>query len=172
MSRVAADLPAAAVVPLAALDAQQVDALLATYGAKLVRVPAGMPIPGSYWGEAEAGLIGNAVYVRGDTPAHSFLHELCHYICMDDARRAGLARDAGGSDEEECGVCYLQALLAEQLAGFDARRCLRDMDEWGYSFREGSARAWFDGDGVHARAWLLAHGLIDAAGQPTLRLRH
>jgi hypothetical protein len=68
-------------------------------------------------------------------------------------------------------VCYLQVLLAERLDGFGSQRCLRDMDAWGYTFREGSARAWFDGDGAQAREWLLDHGLVDSAGQPTLRLR-
>jgi hypothetical protein len=171
MSAVTARLPAESVVLLAELDPQEVRELLAAYGAELVRVAAGVAIPGSYWGDAEAGLVGNAVYVRADTPAHSFLHELCHYICMDAARRATLATDAGGNDDEECGVCYLQVLLAERCRGFGAARCLADMDAWGYSFREGRARAWFDGDGAHARGWLLAHGLIDAAGRPALRLR-
>ena len=32
--------------------------------------------PGSYWGDSEAGLRGNALYVRADTPLHSLLHEL------------------------------------------------------------------------------------------------
>ena len=171
MSVAAARLPAESVVLLADLDPREVSELLAAYGAALVRVPAEADIPGSYWGDAEAGLIGNAVYVRADTPAHSFLHELGHYICMDVARRAALATDAGGTDDEECAVCYLQVLLAERLRGFGAARCLADMNAWGYSFREGLSRAWFDGDGVHARAWLKAHGLIDAAGRPTLRLR-
>jgi len=166
----AARLPAESVLLLADLDPREVSELLVAYGAELVRV-AEADIPGSYWGDAEAGLIGNAVYVRADTPAHSFLHELAHYICMDAARRAALATDAGGTDDEECGVCYLQVLLAERLRGFGAARCLADMNAWGYSFREGSACAWLDGDGVHARAWLTAHGLIDAAGRPTWRLR-
>jgi hypothetical protein len=90
---------------------------------------------------------------------------------MDDARRAALAKDAGGTDDEECGVCYLQVLLAERLDGFGATQCLHDMDAWGYTFREGSARAWFDGDGAQAREWLLDHGLVGPAGRPTLRLR-
>ncbi len=171
MSAVAARSPIAAVVLLAELDSAQVDALLVAYGARLERVPADVDIPGSYWRDTEAGLIGNTVYVRPDTPAHSFLHELCHYVCMDDARRAALATDAGGTDEEECGVCYLQVLLAQRLDGFGAELCLRDMDAWGYTFREGSARAWFDGDGAQAREWVVAHGLIDSAGHPTLRLR-
>jgi hypothetical protein len=170
----AANAPAAAattVVALAALDGREVLTLLQRYGATLVEVASGEPIPGSYWGEAEAGLVGNVVYVRADTPAHSFLHELCHYICMDAARRARLATDAGGDDDEESGVCYLQVLLAERLTGFGSARCLADMDAWGYSFREGSATAWFDGDGAHAREWLAAHALVDEGGAPTGRVR-
>jgi hypothetical protein len=162
---------AAAVVALADLDRREVVELLARYGARLVELAPHEAIPGSYWGDREAGLIGDAVYVRADTPVHSLLHELCHYICMDDERRAALETDAGGSDDEESAVCYLQVLLAERLRGFGAKRCLHDMDAWGYSFREGSARAWFRGDGVHARDWLLTLGLIDAKQQPIMRLR-
>ena len=146
-------------------------ALARRYGAELVVLASGESLPGSYWGESEAGLIGDAVYARADTPAHSLLHELCHYICMDDERRAVLATDAGGSDDEESAVCYLQVLLARKLRGFGAERCLRDMDSWGYSFREGSARAWFASDGRYARAWLLAHGLIDAQQETIKKLR-
>ena len=170
----AANAPAAAattVVALAALERREVMALLEWYGAALAEVASGEPIPGSYWGEAEAGLVGNVVYVRADTPAHSFLHELCHYVCMDAARRARLATDAGGDDDEESGVCYLQVLLAERLTGFGSARCLTDMDTWGYSFREGSASAWFDGDGTHALEWLVAHALVDEGGGPTGRVR-
>ena len=58
-----------------------------------------------------------------------------------------------------------------ELRGFGTEQCLRDMDSWGYSFREGSARAWFEGDGNFARAWLFAHGLIDAKQQPINKLR-
>ena len=90
---------------------------------------------------------------------------------MSPKRRAALATDAGGDDAEEAGVCYLQVLLADRLRGFGAAGCLADMDTWGYSFREGCACAWFDGDGAHARAWLRAHDLIDEARRPTLRLR-
>jgi len=162
---------AASVVTLAELDRNEVDALLIAYGATLARVAARESIEGSYWGDSEAGLVGNRVYVRDDTPAHSFLHELCHFVCMDETRRARLATDAGGSDDEECGVCYLQVLLAERFTGFGSARCLTDMDAWGYSFREGSSRAWFDGDGTHARKWLQSHALIDSHGRPTLLLR-
>jgi hypothetical protein len=166
-----ASLGSATVVLLAALERREIDALLARYDARLVAVAAHEAIPGSYWGDSEAGLLGDAVYVRADTPAHSFLHELCHYVCMSSERRAALATDAGGDDDEEAAVCYLQVLLADSLRGFGAARCLADMDAWGYSFREGSARAWFDGDGAHARDWLLAHELIDAARRPTRLLR-
>jgi hypothetical protein len=162
---------AAAVVVLVDLDRREVVELLAAYGARLVEVERNQTIPGSYWGDSEAGLIRNVVYARADTPAHSLLHELCHFICMDEERRAALATDAGGSDDEESAVCYLQVLLARQLRGFGMERCLHDMDAWGYSFREGAARTWFDGDGAHAREWLLAHGLVDAAHGPIKSLR-
>ena len=171
MSASLAHSTGAAVVTLADLDRAEVVALLSRYGARLVELAPHEAIPGSYWGESEAGLIGNAVHARADTPAHSLLHELSHYVCMDDERRATLATDAGGDDDEESAVCYLQVLLAESLRGFGAQRCLADMDAWGYSFREGSARAWFDGDGAHARAWLIAHGLIDARHGPIMKLR-
>jgi hypothetical protein len=163
--------PAAAVVVLDDLDRAEVRRLLAGYGAELVELAPADAIPGSYWGDSEAGLVGDAVYVRADTPAHSLLHELCHYVCMDEERRTSLATDAGGSDDEESAVCYLQLPLAQRLRGFGLERCLRDMDAWGYSFRQGSARAWFDGDGVHARDWLLAHGLIDEQQEPINKLR-
>ena len=149
MSASVARSPAAKVVALAELDRCEVVALLAGYGARLVELAPHESIPGSYWGESEAGLIGDAVYARADTPAHSLLHELCHYICMDDERRAALATDAGGNDDEESAVCYLQVLLAQNLRGFGADRCLLDMDAWGYSFREGSARLWFEVYSVH-----------------------
>lgn len=171
MSVVAAPVRVDEVVLLEALERRQVETLLEAYGARLVEVPAPASIPGSYWGGTEAGLLGNVVYARADTPAHSLLHEFCHYVCMDEARRAVLATDAGGTDAEECAVCYLQVLFADCLRGFGAERCLEDMDAWGYSFREGSARAWFAGDGEHARKWLFAHGLIDEALKPTFSPR-
>ena len=163
--------PSASITLLADLDTADVGSLAAEYGARLVRVAAGTPIPGSYWGDPEAGLVGNDLYARADTPAHSALHELAHYVCMDGPRRARLSTDAGGDDDEECGVCYLQVLLAARLGTFDSAKCLDDMDAWGYSFREGSSRAWFYGDGRAARAWLLAHQLIDPTDRPTYRVR-
>jgi hypothetical protein len=139
--------------------------LLSGYGLELIRVAAGAVIPGSYWGESEAGLIGGKLYVRDDTPVHSALHEACHFICMDEARRAQLDRDAGGDYDEENAVCYLQILLADRLTGVGRSRLCRDMDAWGYTFRLGSARAWFDNDAEDARKWLQRRGLIDASGE-------
>jgi len=142
--------------------------LLAAYGLRLVYVDEAA-IPGSYWGESEAGLVGDCLNVRADTPLHSALHEACHYICADPSRRAALDTDAGGNVLEECGVCYLQVLLAPALPDGSRARMLEDMDAWGYSFRLGSARAWFEEDATDARDWLLNQGIIDEAGQPTGR---
>jgi hypothetical protein len=44
---------------------------------------------------------------------------------------------------------------------------LADMDSWGYSFRLGTTRAWFEGDAADAREWLERHGVIDARGRIT-----
>lgn len=159
------------VVTLADLDRPEVESLVRRYGACLVDVPRGREIPGSYWGGSEAGLIENDIFARADTPAHSLLHELCHYVCMDALRRARLAVDAGGDDDEECGVCYLQVLLAGELDGLGRGQCLRDMDAWGYSFREGSAAAWLAGDARFAREWLLRHRLVDSEDRPTFTVR-
>jgi hypothetical protein len=159
------------VAVLGDLEHADVERIIAVYGARLSVVADGAPIPGSYWGAPEAGLMLDRLYARSDTPAHSALHELCHYACMTAARRAALATDAGGDTDEECGVCYLQVLLADELLGFGRERCLTDMDLWGYSFREGSSRCWFAGDGEVARRWLVAHDLIDTASRPTFRLR-
>jgi hypothetical protein len=155
----------------AELRADGLRGLVGRYGAQLIDVIDGAPLPGSYWGAPEAGLVGNRVYVLGDTPVHSLLHELSHFVCMSADRRALLDRDAGGDTDEECAVCYLQLVLADEVPGFGRARCFDDMDAWGYSFREGSACAWFEGDGKEARQWLLRHALIDAAEGPTWRLR-
>ena len=56
--------------------------LAGRYGVSLVCVTEGATTPGSYWGESEAGLRGDQLYVRPDTPLHSLLHELGHYVCM------------------------------------------------------------------------------------------
>jgi hypothetical protein len=36
---------------------------------------------------------------------------------------------------------------------------MADMDAWGYSFRLGSTRAWFENDAEDARAFLAARSL-------------
>jgi hypothetical protein len=155
------------VLRFSAIDGACLRALLAQYGLALVELAPAANIPGSYWGESEAGLIGDQLFVRGDTPLHSILHEASHYACMSAARRARLDRDAGGDDLEECAVCYLQILLADLIPGAGRGRQLEDMDAWGYSFRLGSARAWFESDAQDARAWLVAHGLVDLVGAVT-----
>ena len=76
------------VLTLDQIDAQPLRALLAAHGLVLQRVADGAAIPGSYWGEPEAGLIGCTVFVRGDTPVHSVLHEACHLIVQPPERRA------------------------------------------------------------------------------------
>jgi hypothetical protein len=146
-------------------------ALVHRYALVLRHFAAGQSLPGSYWGEGEAGLRGNELFTRPDTPLHSLLHELCHYVCMTAERRLGLDRDAGGDDAEESAVCYLQILLADELPALGRERMLLDMDAWGYSFRLGSARAWFELDAADASAWLRVHGLVDGAGRPTFALR-
>ena len=152
--------------------AASVRRLFARYGLEVVHLAPGAALPGSYWGEAEAGLLGNRLYVRDDTPLHSLLHEGCHYVCMDDARRAALDTDAGGEFIEECGVCYLGVLLAPEIDGYAAAGMLADMDAWGYTFRLGSARAWFEQDAADARDWLESAGLVDAAGRIRYEVRH
>jgi hypothetical protein len=156
---------------LSGTDRIAVALLLARYGIDLRLVAAAESIPGSYWGESEAGLKGGTLNARLDTPLHSILHEAAHHICMTPERRAGLDTDAGGDFAEEDAVCYLQILLADELAGLGRERMCRDMDDWGYTFRLGHARAWFEQDADEARAWLLAAGIIDAAACPTFRPR-
>jgi hypothetical protein len=146
-------------------------ALLLRFGLTIREVPEGQPIPGSFWGDEEAGLLGSAILVRADTPLHSILHEACHYLCMDEERRARLDTNAGGDYEEENAVCYLQILLADEIPGFGRQRMMADMDAWGYSFRLGSARAWFEQDADDARRWLRQHGLLTPTGKPTFQRR-
>jgi hypothetical protein len=159
------------VVTVARVGQGSLVALLARYGLELVVQAPGEPISGSFWGDPEAGVIGTTVYVRPDTPIHSLLHEAGHVICMDGERRARLERDAGGDALEESAVCYLQVLLADALAAVGRGRLMADMDAWGYSFRLGSTRAWFEQDADDAREFLVEHGLIDERVRPTWRLR-
>lgn len=150
---------------------EQLGVLLGRFGLELVVEPDEASITGSFWGESEAGVVGRTVYVRTDTPVHSFLHESCHVICMDGQRRDGLDRDAGGDDLEESAVCYLQVVLADYVDGVGRDRLMADMDAWGYSFRLGNTRDWFEKDAEDAREFLVNHGLVDSSGMPTFILR-
>jgi len=156
---------------LSTIDRLDVTRLLASYGLDLRLVAAAEPIPGSYWGDSEAGLQGSCLFARIDTPLHSVLHEAAHYICMSPERRVGLNRDAGGDDAEECAVCYLQILMADALPGVARQQIYADMDQWGYSFRLSSAGAWFEQDAADARSWLLERGVIDERARLSGALR-
>ena len=159
------------VLTLDGTDRAAIDKLLGRFGIILRRVPDGAAIPGSFWGEPEAGVLCTTVFARGDTPLHSILHESCHIICMDPCRREVLDCDAGGDDLEEAAVCYLQVLLADALDGVGSARVMDDMDAWGYSFRLGSTARWFRDDASDARAWLCRQGLLGAAGEVLFRCR-
>jgi hypothetical protein len=154
------------VLRFADIDHAAIESLLAHYGLSLARVADGADIPGSFWGEEEAGIIGQTVYARGDTPVHSLLHEAGHLIVLPPERRADVHTDATDSIEEEDAVCYLQIVLAGTLAGVGRERLMADMDAWGYSFRLGSTRAWFEHDAGNARAWLIAHDLLTPGDEP------
>lgn len=157
-----------AVLALADIATAEAAALLARYRLALETVPEGAPIPGSYWGEPEAGIVGSTVFARADTPVHSLLHEAAHLIVLPEERRAAVHTDATDSIEEEDAVLVLQALLADALGGVGRARMCADMDAWGYTFRLGSARAYVEQDAGSAWAWLAARGLVDPATR-TLR---
>jgi len=161
----------AEVLRLPQLGLEEIASLLTAYGLVCEQVENNAAIPGSFWGDSEAGLVTNRLLVRADTPVHSMLHEACHYVCMTPDRRDGLHTDAGGDYDEENAVCYLQILLAGHLPGVGRERMMQDMDAWGYSFRLGSTRFWFERDAMDAYQWLLAHGLVDDLKQPTWKLR-
>lgn len=164
----------AAVLRLSALPSGALDRLVVRYGLPLAWVTPGEPIPGSFWGDDEAGIIGETLYVRPDTAVHSALHEFAHIVCMDEARRAAAHTDAGSDDVEEEAVCYLQILLAEHVEGFGRERALADMQAWGYTFRVGSPADWFAGDADRAIDWLLNERLAQQTNgtiEPTFRPR-
>ena len=150
------------VLRLGDIDFADAATLLARYDLRLARIDDWAPIPGSYWGEPEAGIVGNTVYARGDTPVHSLLHEAAHLIVLPPERRAAVHTDATDSVEEEDAVCILQALLGDALPGVGRARVLADMDAWGYTFRLGSARAYFESDADAAWRWLQERGLVDS----------
>nr|WP_248642642.1 hypothetical protein [Thermomonas fusca] len=155
------------VLTLAEIGFDAPRALLARYGLALARVADGAPIPGSYWGDAEAGIIGSSVYARADTPVHSLLHEAGHLIVLPPERREGVHTNATDSVPEEDAVCVLQGLLGDALPGVGRQRVWADMDSWGYTFRLGSARAYVEHDAADAWRWLREHGLVDAKGALT-----
>lgn len=156
----------ASVMRLEAIGFDAPATLLARYGLQLLHVEPGAAIPGSFWGDDEAGIIGTTVYARGDTPVHSLLHEAGHLIVLPAERRAFVHTDATDSIAEEDATCYLQIVLADELPGVGRVRLMSDMDAWGYSFRLGSTRAWFEQDAENARQWLVEHGLLDGQGRP------
>lgn len=153
------------------IDFDALAGLLARFGLSLERVADGEPIPGSWFGDPEAGIIARRVLVRGDTPLHSALHESCHLICMDEARRTVLHTNAGGDYDEENAVNYMEITLGDYLPNVGRERIFADMDAWGYTFRLGSARAWFEQDAEDARQWLLHHHLLNPDGTPSWKLR-
>lgn len=154
-----------------AIDRLTLQVLLDRYNLSLQLVSPNEMIPGSYWGEREAGLRGTKIFARLDTPVHSVLHEGAHFICMTPERRAGLDTDAGGDDAEESAVCYLQIILAQSLPQVGHERMCRDMDEWGYTFRLGSATRWFAEDAGDARDWLIRHGMLRSTALLTYACR-
>ena len=150
------------VLRLRDIDCQAMSDLLARYGLNLVAVANYESIPGSYWGDPEAGVIADGVFARADTPVHSVLHEASHLIVAGPTRRAAIHTDASDCDQEEDATCYLQIVLASQLHDVGSDRLMADMDAWGYSFRLGSTRAWFEHDAVDAHAWLMELGTVNA----------
>lgn len=163
----AATLPGAPaeVVRVGELEPGSLEKLLDPWGIEVAWVADAEEIPSSYFGDCEAGIRGSTVFVRRDTPVHSALHEAFHLVCAGGERRATINGDAGDGDFiEEIAVCYLQLLVADQLAGFDFARACADMDAWGYTFRVGSALEWFRTDAEDAIEWLARRGLLDAEG--------
>ena len=148
-------LSSIAVLRMRDVGVAQVAAVFTPVGLELVHVEAGQTIPGSHWGDDEAGLIAQQLFWRDDTPVHSVFHEACHWLLMDEQRRQQLHTNAGGTLLEECAVCYLQICIADLLPAMNQARMMRDMDQWGYSFRLGSTAAWFNEDAQDAAAFLL-----------------
>ncbi len=159
------------VLQVADIPIAEINTLLEKYQLTLTLLDLAQPICGSFWGDSEAGLIKNRLYVREDTPIHSLLHEACHYICMDETRRKTIDTNAEGDYDEENAVCYLQILLANKLSNFSSKRMMKDMDTWGYTFRLGSAQAWFENDAEDALTWLHNKKLLDNNNQPNYKLR-
>ena len=90
------------------------------------------------------------------TRAASLMHPVRPSVARNTRVRAAVHTDAADTQRDEDAVCYLQLLLADDLPGFGRERAFADMDAWGYTFRLGSARAWFEGDAEDAAAHLAA----------------
>ena len=159
------------ILTCADIEFTQLQQLLGKYDLKIHLVEDNKKIPGSWFGEPEAGIIENNLYIRNDTPVHSALHESCHYICMPADRREKLHTNAGGDYDEENGVCYLSILLSQYIEGFGLERMLSDMDEWGYTFRLGSSKRWFEEDAQDAVDWLEKNKIIMPGNKPTWSVR-
>jgi hypothetical protein len=157
--------PASTVIRMVEIGFDLPRALLARFDLQLQHVAHGEPIPGSFWGDDEAGIIGSTVHARDDTPVHSLLHEAGHLMVLSPERRLDVHTDATDSIEEEDATCYLQIMLADQLPGVGRERLMADMDAWGYSFRLGSTRAWFEHDAGNARQWLIDRHLLMPNGR-------
>ncbi len=142
------------VTRLSQLNSSAIPDLFKPHGLKVDWVDAEAPIPGSHWGDEEAGLIEDTLYVRTDTPVHSALHEGGHWLVMPTERRQALHTNAGGTLAEENAVCYLQVLMSSHLPQYHRQQLFKDMDAWGYSFRFGSSERWFNDDAEDAREWL------------------
>ena len=153
------------------IQSESIRPLFDRYQLKLEEVGIDDEIPHSFWGAPEAGRLQSTLYARDDTPLHSLLHETCHFICMPASTRSLQEIDAGGSALEENACCYLQILLSDYIPGFNQAIHLHDMDTWGYSFRLGSSRRWFNTDSDDAREWLIQHNIIHSNNQPTWQLR-
>ncbi|WP_325809688.1 MULTISPECIES: hypothetical protein [unclassified Cocleimonas] len=90
---------------------------------------------------------------------------------MDRQRRENLDTNAEGDYDEENAVCYLQILLADEIPELGRLKMMSDMDEWGYTFRLGSAKNWFEKDAEDALEWLVSFHLLDSSNQPNYQLR-
>lgn len=147
--------------------------LLDKYHLGLTVVEKGSDIPHSFWGAPEAGRLQSELFAREDTPLHSIMHELAHYVCMTNLQRNSGAIDAGGSALIEDACCYLQILWSDAYGPtkFNKHIHLHDMDQWGYSFRLGSATRWFYADSDDARNWLFQNNIINHLNEPTWEMR-
>ena len=98
-------------------------ALLGRYGLRVARVPSQGEIPGSYWGDSEAGLVGDGLFVRDDTPVHSACTKLVTTSAWDAGRRARLHTDAGGDRIEKNGFAICKSCWRMSCLGLGGCEC-------------------------------------------------